>query len=701
MVPRDEENDNNNNIETNNGIEIRNFISDFKSFLEKNIQDVKEKNNLHIYPQYHYDLDSFDENSISDSCLSVKYLKALREKRLINNFSIIIESPLLNTLFKDEELTEQFLSIAQYATTVMCCRASPYQKSQVVRKIKRFNPNFVTLAIGDGRNDISMLMEANIGVGIYGEEGTSAAQAADFAIGEFKLLRRLLFFHGRTNMNRISEMIIYFFYKNFIFTMTQFFFAFFNLSSGQTLMDDWYITCYNLIFTAFPLCVSALTDIDIKEEDSEECKKCMPLLYKESRDTRRIFTFTKLNLVVIKSFILSGIIFFLCGMKSFLIDNDGNHANIWYMSLENYCCILIVVSINLFLQTKFITYFLPIVVIVTIFVFFSLFLLLVHYGLVFNFNSKASIFFSFSVIKFYLVLFIVCILNLVLDYSIKIYNVFFVKYLSGQLALKRALLTTNEAVKKEIMKNTSILRSDAKKEDFNLFYKSIYSINGNNDENRLEKNKSNDSSLIENSQIKMYKRDTLSPMVKLNKRSRNKVLVDNIISKINSSIISNNSNNENILNSIDKISINKNNINNDVSSRKGIVYNGSFKGSKNNNVYTKHTIKVNNNSLDDEKNNKRINLEFDTTINPFNNYSIYKNSSNKSPPKKNTSLRKDKLSNFKKSLSNNKNNEESENNFNNINDKSSNSINEINDVSSQNIKIYNVKKNNNFYLLLK
>ena len=98
-----------------------------------------------------------------------------------------------------------------------------------------------------------MIMEAHLGIGIYGEEGMRAVQASDFAIGEFKFLRRLLFFHGRSNNNRISKMIIYFFYKNFVFTIIQFIYAFFCMGSGQTIIDDWFITCYNLVFTALPL----------------------------------------------------------------------------------------------------------------------------------------------------------------------------------------------------------------------------------------------------------------------------------------------------------------------------------------------------------------------------------------------------------------------------------------------------------------
>lgn len=83
----------------------------------------------------------------------------------------------------------------------------------------------LTLAIGDGANDVNMIQDAHIGIGIYGNEGRRAAQASDFAIGEFRGLWRLLFLHGRWNYIRISDMILYFFYKNMAFTVPQFLFA--------------------------------------------------------------------------------------------------------------------------------------------------------------------------------------------------------------------------------------------------------------------------------------------------------------------------------------------------------------------------------------------------------------------------------------------------------------------------------------------
>lgn len=66
--------------------------------------------------------------------------------------------------------------------------------------------------------------------------------------------------HGRWSYVRNSELILYFFYKNMLFTIPQFFFIFLNSYSGQSLFDDWYMTFYNMIFTAGPLSVKAVVD---------------------------------------------------------------------------------------------------------------------------------------------------------------------------------------------------------------------------------------------------------------------------------------------------------------------------------------------------------------------------------------------------------------------------------------------------------
>jgi magnesium-transporting ATPase (P-type) len=277
-------------------------------------------------------------------------------------------------------------------------------------------------------------MEANIGIGIYGEEGMSAAQASDFAIGEFKLLKRLLFIHGRINLYRISKMILYFFYKNFVFTLIQFFFSFYTLSSGQTIIDDWYITCYNLVFTAFPLCISAITDTDIDINDQKEKKKNFALLYKENRDKYRVFSFSQFILKLIKGIIISLTIFYLSGAEEILY--QGRTQNIWVLSLKNYISTLIIVSANLLINTNYIVLYLPLSIGITTFLLFIIFLVLNHYGVLFTFNSKASIFPSFYSCITYLSLIITCFFSILLDYTSKLVDIYFSNKLSSKLILE-------------------------------------------------------------------------------------------------------------------------------------------------------------------------------------------------------------------------------------------------------------------------
>lgn len=378
--------------------ELEQFISDFREYAFN-----EEENLFNINNSY---------SGKSDELIHSQSFS-------ITPFSILIEAPVLAGIFKQEDTTKQFLKIALYASTVICCRVSPLQKSQVVKVVKHYQPEAVTLAIGDGGNDVSMIMEAHIGVGLYGEEGMRAVQASDFSIGEFQLLRRLLFFHGRTNSNRISQMILYFFYKNFFFTITHFFFCFLCLSSGQTIIDDWFITFYNLVFTALPLGVQACSDFDIKEEDGEVVREMMPFLYKESREDP-LFSFKSFFWSLFKGLCLGlfNMLFLLFSIKESGINIRGDPDNLWFGSLTLYTNIIISVSLTLFLNERFIIFLVPLILITTSWGIYFGFCFYVHYSSLL-FNSSASILDSFNSGKFYLIIIGVSGFSFVIDYAIE------------------------------------------------------------------------------------------------------------------------------------------------------------------------------------------------------------------------------------------------------------------------------------------
>ena len=92
----------------------------------------------------------------------------------------------------------------------------------MIHLVKSFEKRATTLAIGDGANDVNMITSAHIGVGILGLEGAQAARASDYAIGQFKYLKRILFFHGRECYRRNALLICYGFYKNVVASLPQF-----------------------------------------------------------------------------------------------------------------------------------------------------------------------------------------------------------------------------------------------------------------------------------------------------------------------------------------------------------------------------------------------------------------------------------------------------------------------------------------------
>jgi len=158
-----------------------------------------------------------------------------------------------------EELVARNEAILKMGSVIIF-RATPSQKGKIAELLVDLGKN--TLAIGDGNNDVSMLKKSNIGVGIIGKEGTQASLAADFAIPEFQMLKKLVLIHGRYNLIRYSKISINSFYKNIVFILIQFFYNFVNSGSGRSIYNEFFFNYYNLFFTSLVPFSIALFDRD-------------------------------------------------------------------------------------------------------------------------------------------------------------------------------------------------------------------------------------------------------------------------------------------------------------------------------------------------------------------------------------------------------------------------------------------------------
>ena len=181
-----------------------------------------------------------------------------------DHLALIIDGPALARVFGDWEMERLLLRVATLCKSVVACRVSPAQKRMLIRLVKKGvrRPTPITLAIGDGANDVAMIQEAQIGVGISGREGRQAVNSADFAIAQFRFLEPLLLKHGRWSYRRISKVILYSFYKNIVLTIVLFAYTFFTGFSGQSLFEDFVYTGYNF-FLAMPIICVGFFDRDL------------------------------------------------------------------------------------------------------------------------------------------------------------------------------------------------------------------------------------------------------------------------------------------------------------------------------------------------------------------------------------------------------------------------------------------------------
>ncbi|XP_020665205.3 phospholipid-transporting ATPase VA [Pogona vitticeps] len=162
----------------------------------------------------------------------------------------------------DKTLEDKFLLLARRCRAVLCCRSTPIQKGMVV-KLVRDKLKTMSLAIGDGANDVSMIQVADVGVGISGPEGMQAVMASDFAIPKFRYLEKLLLVHGHWCYSRLANMVLYFFYKNAMFVALLFWYQFYCGFSGSSMIDQWYLIFFNLLFSSLPQLIVGVLDKDV------------------------------------------------------------------------------------------------------------------------------------------------------------------------------------------------------------------------------------------------------------------------------------------------------------------------------------------------------------------------------------------------------------------------------------------------------
>nr|XP_033783628.1 probable phospholipid-transporting ATPase VB [Geotrypetes seraphini]XP_033783629.1 probable phospholipid-transporting ATPase VB [Geotrypetes seraphini] len=218
---------------------------------------------------------------------------SLDPQSIAPDFGLVIDGKTLGIIFQCN-LEMKFLELTRACRSVLCCRATPLQKSMVV-KLVRDKLKVMTLSIGDGANDVSMIQAADIGIGISGQEGMQAVMASDFAISRFKYLKKLLLVHGHWCYSRLARMVIYFFYKNVAYVNLLFWFQIFCMFSGTTMIDSWQLTFFNLFFTSLPPLIFGILDKDI----SDDTLLSLPELYKSGQNSqaynRPIFWITLLD----------------------------------------------------------------------------------------------------------------------------------------------------------------------------------------------------------------------------------------------------------------------------------------------------------------------------------------------------------------------------------------------------------------------
>jgi magnesium-transporting ATPase (P-type) len=215
---------------------------------------------------------------------SDKYEQPMKHTPSRGKRGLVIEGDALKHLLGDPQFEEILFAVASSCESVIACRVSPRQKALLVNLVRHnINPEPITLAIGDGANDVGMIQEAHVGVGISGKEGKQAVNASDFSIAQFRFLETLILIHGRWDFFRLSAVVLFSFYKNAVMAGTIILYVGVTVYSGTPLYDQWVLSMLNFV-AAFPIIFVGLFDRCL----SKDYVRKHPEVYRATRENELI-----------------------------------------------------------------------------------------------------------------------------------------------------------------------------------------------------------------------------------------------------------------------------------------------------------------------------------------------------------------------------------------------------------------------------
>ena len=341
----------------------------------KSIREDKKHKDIPVEEKKFHDYFDFCQNELYQMAIKhsnrfklfkIKYLYPIPQdssyiyKKITSKFSLILEGLAITSCMHDGEAADLFWKLITRSRSLICCRASPSQKSQIVEFVKK-RTDAVTVAIGDGGNDVNMIRAASVGIGIFGKEGYQAAYNSDYAISRFKYLKKLIFNDGRISLQKNCYFLYHYFFKNFLFTISLLWFGIYSYFSGGNYYDDFYTMGFNTLITVIPLCVLAMIgeDFDPNFEKFSDKERQMlftflPNIFKEYRDSNP-FNIIKFFTIFIISLFFSWVCYsipaFTLKNNFYGRDEKGYQHSFWESSILSYLSIVTIHYFIVFVDT--------------------------------------------------------------------------------------------------------------------------------------------------------------------------------------------------------------------------------------------------------------------------------------------------------------------------------------------------------------